>query len=319
MTTKIGRISQLDHSTLLRILAGCNFINAEVTRLKSRVLKATVAGLVLAAVVYGFMLRQGERDPRAPLMLAFMISALVTQHARTQLKKNYKGIVVKRVVDALGHGMTYKPESTFTKTDFVGMHLFDRKPERWTAEDEVCGKKNAVTYSLHEIRASYMQRSGKHRREIIIFKGLIVRLDFNKSFVGHTIVVSDSQAQILGGLFGESGSRAGKEIVRLENPDFEREFAVYSTDQQQARYLLTPKLMELVLRAQIVLGGQLRLSFHDNSMFVTVPQDKDRFEVSLFGGPVTPESTMGDLVEVVSLAEQLVDTLDLETRIWTRV
>ena len=319
MSTKIGRISQLDHSTLLRIQAGCNFINAEVARLRGRVIKWTMAVAILAAIAYAFMWQSGQRDPRFPLLAAFAISGFVMDRARRELKKSYKGIVVKRVVDALGHGMTYRPASTFTKTDFIGMHLFDRKPERWTAEDEVCGKKNAVTYSLHEVRASYMQRTGKHRREIIIFRGLIVRLDFNKNFVGHTIVVSNSQAQILGGLFGESETRGGKEMVRLENPDFEKEFAVYSTDQQQARYLLTPKLMELVLRAQIVLVGELRLSFHDNSMFVTVPQEKDRFEVSLFGGPVTPRSTVGDLVEVVSLAEQLVETLDLETRIWTRV
>ena len=64
---------------------------------------------------------------------------------------------------------------------------------------------------------------------------------------------------------------------------------------------------------------ELRLCFKDNSLYVTVPQNKDRFEVNLFGGDVTPESAIGDLVEVVNLAEKLVETLDLETRIWTRV
>lgn len=319
MTTKIGRISQLDHSTLLRILAGCNFINAEVTRLKSRVLKATIGAAVLAAIGYGVMLTNGERDPRGPLFVVFLVSTLVAQRAHSQLKKSYKGVVVKRVVEALGHGLTYRPESTFTKGDFVSMHLFDRGPEKFRAEDEVCGKKNAVTYSLQEIYASYKQGSGRRSREVIIFKGLVVRLDFNKNFVGHTVIVSNLQSRILGGLLGQSETRKGKEIVRLENPDFERLFSVYSTDQQQARYLLTPKLMELIIQAQAVLAAELKLSFHDNSMFVTVPQKKDRFEVSLFGAPVTPETTVGDLVEVVSLAERLVDTLQLETRIWTRV
>src|SRR5687768_4266766 len=127
-------------------------------------------------------------DPRLPFGAAVVVIGLVANNARQQLKKSYKGIVVRRVITALAKGLTYTPESTFAKPDFNGMHLFDRNAERWKSEDEICGKKNEVSYSLHEVRASYMQRSGKHSREVIIFKGVIVRLDFNKNFQGHTIV-----------------------------------------------------------------------------------------------------------------------------------
>lgn len=319
MTTKIGRLSQLDRSALLRIQAGCNYINAQVTRLRRRVLIATGVGVIVALVVYALMWRSGERDIRVPMAVVFLISAYFGRAANKELKQNYKGIVVRRVVEALGQGITYRAESGFTREDFTGMHLFDRRPERWLSEDEVTGRKDAVTYSLHEVRASYQSGSGRNRREVIIFRGLIVRLDFNKHFAGHTIVVSRAQAQRLGGLLGEATTRHDKEIVRLESPDFERTYCVYSTDQQQARYVLTPKMMELILEARAVLGEDLRMSFHDNSMFVTVPQTKDRFEASLFGAPVTPETTVGDLVEVIGLAERLIETLELETRIWSRV
>ena len=66
-------------------------------------------------------------------------------------------------------------------------------------------------------------------------------------------------------------------------------------------------------------SGGLRVSFHDNSVFVTIPQNVDRFEVALFGARITPETAVGELAEVVKLSERLVETLDLETRIWTRV
>ncbi|MEX2177834.1 MAG: DUF3137 domain-containing protein [Gemmatimonadaceae bacterium] len=317
----VGRISQLDRSTLLRIQAACNFVNAEVARHRSRVTKIGIAAFSLAAIVYMGMVSKGNTDPRAPFFGAFAVTSLALAGARKDLKKSYKGIVVQRVVKAIGNGLTYTPESTFARQDFHDMDLFDRRAENWKSEDEICGKKNAVSYSLHEVRASYTVKSGKSRREVIIFRGVIVRLDFNKHFAGHTVVVSESQSKILGGLFGESGSRKGKHLVRLENVDFEKEFSVYGTNDQEARYILTPKLMELILEAQAIVGahGDVRLSFHDNSLFVTVPEPTDRFEVSLFGGKVTPDTVMGDLAEVVRLAERLVDTLDLETRIWSRV
>ena len=317
----LGRISQLDQPTLLRIQAACNYVNAEVEKQRSRIITIGIIVVSLAALLYLVMLRQGESDPRLPVFGAIFLIGLAVHNARRELNRSYKHIVVQRVVKAIGNGLTYTPKSTLTRADFEGMHLFDHRAEKWKSEDEICGRRNQVSYSLHECRASYTQGSGRNRREVIIFQGVIVRLDFNKNFAGHTVVVHDRQSKVLGGLLGESGTRKGKQLVKLENVDFEGQFSVYATNDQEARYILTPKLMELIMEAQALLGahGALRLSFHDNSMFVTVPEPTDRFEVALFGARVTPEGVMGDLAEMVKLAERLVETLELETRIWTRV
>lgn len=316
----LGRISQLDQATLAKLQAGCNFINAEVTRLRNRVISVSILALGGAGVWYMIMHRNPVwGDIRPALGVAVAIIGLVAVQASRQLAKTYKSIVVRRVVAALGQGFTYNPESSFTKIHFLSMDLFNEKCEDWKSEDEIGGRKNLVSYSLHEAKATHTEGSGKNRRTVTIFKGLIVRLDFNKNFAGHTVVIPDSEGKILGGLFGESESRSRMQIVRLENVDFEKVFSVYSSNDQEARYLLTPKLMELVLETRALFNADVRLSFQENSLFLTIPQSKDRFEVVLFGRAVTPESAAGDLVEVVTLAEKLVDVLDLETRIWTRV
>lgn len=316
--TAVGSIGQLDKATLAKLQAGCGFINAEVRRVRGRIMIVASVALVLFLVVYGVMWNNGMRDPRLPLggAIGLVIAWIAWEHRR--LSRTYKHIVVRRVVGALGQGLTYSPDSRFTKRDFLDMDLFKLRVEQWRAEDEIGGRKNAVTYSILEARATRTEGSGKHRRTITIFRGVIVRLDFNKHFHGHTVVVPQSEADILGGLFGETSSRRRKELCRMENVEFEEAFAVYSTDQQEARYILTPKLMDLIKRARLRLNAGLRMSFHDNSVFVTLPDRRNRFEVKLFGGPVTPENTVGELIEAVRLAEQLIDALDLETRIWTR-
>lgn len=319
MTSKVGRISQLDRATVLKLQAACNFINAEVGRVRGRIGKTAVACALLAGIAYAFMWNNGVRDPRFPLFGAVGLVVLFALNEQRKLAKTYKQIVVSRVVSALGHGLTYSPESRFTKQDFLDMDLFQLRTERWRAEDELTGRKNAVTYSILEAKATRTEGSGKNRRTITIFQGIIVRLDFNKHFQGHTVVVPNSESQILGGLFGESQSRRRKDLCRMESVEFEDAFSVYASDQQEARYLLTPKLMELIMRSRLVLPGDLRLSFHDNSLFVTLAHKVNRFEISLMGRRITPESALGELAELVDLAERLIDTLDLETRIWTRV
>ena len=321
MTTSstVGRISQLDTQTLAKLQAGCHFINAEVSRVRGRIMIVAAVVAVLGVIVYGLMWNRGARDPRLVLGGAIAIIVAFTMWEHRKLSKTYKQIVVRRVVSALGQGLTYSPDSRFTKQDFLDMDLFNLRVEQWRAEDEVCGRQNAVTYSILEAKATRTEGSGKNRRTITIFKGVIVRLDFNKHFHGHTVVVPNSESQILGGLFGESSSRRSKDLCRMENVEFEKAYSVYATDQQEARYILTPKLMDLIMRARARLNGGLRMSFHDNSVFVTLPDSGDRFELKLFGSKVTPESTVGELCQVVQLAEDLVGTLDLETRIWTRV
>jgi len=342
VSTSIGRVSSLDAPTRAKVQAGCNFVNAEVARLRQRV---TIIGIIAVGLAFIAWMLLGFGDPRVPAAGALLVISFFVHRARKELAGSYKSIVVRRLVAALGKGLSYKPTSSLTREQFEAMDLFKESANTWKSEDEVSGRKNQVTYSLHEVLAKRRERSNRSRsgigsavwlvslgvdwyrggkadvtdRSEIIFRGLVVKLDFNKNFFGHTVIVPEREGKLFGGLFGDAATRKRKEIVRLENADFEHQFTVYSTNDQEARYLITPKLMELVMEAQALLGGPLRLCFSQNSLFVAVPQDKDRFEVGLFASAVTPESALGDLVEVVNLAERLVDTLDLETRIWTKV
>jgi hypothetical protein len=318
VSTRVGRVSQLDRESQLKLEAACNYINAEVAKVRGRIFTVTGVCVALGAIAYLILWNKGMRDPRFPLIPVAIVVFLYGAHQWRALNKKYKQIVVTRVVNALGQGMTYSAESSFTKQDFLDMDLFQLRTEKWNAEDEVGGRKNAVTYTILEGKATRTEGSGKNRRTITIFKGSIVRLDFNKNFRGHTVVVPDSESKILGGLFGESSTRRRKELCRLENVVFEKQYSVYGSDQQEARYILTPKMMELILEAALT-HPQLRMSFHDNSVFVTVPSGEDRFEIGGLFGRVTPEAACGELVEVVRLAERLIDALELETRIWSRV
>lgn len=308
----LGDLAALDPSARARIDAACNFINHKIGQLRQRVTIAAICAAVATLLVTAFT--------AIPLQFAVAggvaVPLIVAVHARRQLAKWYKGMVVKRIVDALGAGLTYTQDSNLTRAVFHAMDLFRERADVWKSEDQVAGRRNDVAYAIHEVRAARREKRGKHTHEVVFFKGLIVALEFNKHFGGHTVAVPDREGKILGGLLGEAETRRRKQIVRLAHPEFEREYAVYSTDDQEAHYLLTPKLIELVLEARARLG-RLRLAFYQNSLFVAVPSRHDRFEIGLTS-KVSPEQVLSDLGDVIALAEQLIEVLDLETRIWTR-
>jgi len=106
------------------------------------------------------------------------------------------------------------------------------------------------------------------------------------------------------------------ENVQLEDPKFEEIFEVYSTDQIEARYLLTVSFMERLLDlADIFDDVEIQLCFDDNNLLMIIPLRKPIFEP----GPITePENFVDDaqsLLKEMHLICQIVDTLKLNMKL----
>ena len=92
---------------------------------------------------------------------------------------------------------------------------------------------------------------------------------------------------------------------------------MYSDDQVESRYILSPSLMERILSFKKQTKKSIQLSFIDSRLYVTVPYSKALFEPKLFGEMIDFSDVQeyhNDLGLVISIAE----TLNLNTRIWTK-
>ena len=311
----VSDYSQMDVEARKRIDSACAFLNHKIVQQRNRVMLAAAWSAFAAIAVAIFM----RIPPWTPLAVAFAIVLLVAARAHNEVKRWFKSMVVQRVVDALGTGLTYSRESSFDRKSFTAMDLFSERTDVFRSEDEVRGTHNEVAFALHEVYAAKREQRGKQTHTIVFFKGTIVMLEFNKHFQGHTTVVPESAHGAFGGLFGEADSRKGRVRVSMQDPAFERAFSVYSSDPQQAHYLLTPKMLQLILETKSSMDSGVRLAFRDNMLYVALPSSRDRFEVNLLTTRVAPEQVMGDLASALHLVQQLIAGLDLETRIWTRV
>jgi len=112
--------------------------------------------------------------------------------------------------------------------------------------------------------ASLTRGSGKHVS--LVFGGKILLLKMKKTFQGKTIVKKDQ------GFFGNWDDRRHTKLeqIKLEDPRFEKVFEVYSTDQVEARYLLTPAFMDrLVDLAAKFRSDSIQASFFDDFLLIT--------------------------------------------------
>ena len=190
--------------------------------------------------------------------------------------------------------------------------------EKAKFEDYITGTWQRLPVEISEAHFTEKRGSGKRRRTVTTFRGLICRFGMHKTFHGHTIVKPDK------GVFNFLGALASTfERVRLEDPEFERQFEVFSTDQIEARYLLTVTFMERVRRlAQLhesAFGGKkpMHLAFYDDRLLIMLPCASNLFEVRNVQDPDHLSKDLAalsaDLEQVFSIAETL--RINQETRL----
>lgn len=108
-----------------------------------------------------------------------------------------------------------------------------------------------------------------------IFEGLMLVTKCNKDFEGTTLIRrrDDLQAAIY--------DEASLKRVKLEDTEFENVFDVYSTNQVEARYLLTTSFMERLLDLYKNQKYDVTCSFENGQIILMIDGEKDWFDFSL--------------------------------------
>jgi hypothetical protein len=294
-TDTVNATVGLEAATLSRVQLVCDFVNAEVAHLRNRGI-AIAATCAIAAIVLPIV--TGIGDPRIPLVLAGGGFTFWFFRAWSELRTNLANIAAKRLVAALSKELTYKSGSSLTQQQFVATDLYGEAATRFTSRDEIGGRSRGIRFTVHRVRAS-----GKEK-DAVIFDGAVIRVDFPTPFPSHTVILPDRAGQ-LPGSHARPGTRVKKDLVLLKHPAFERMFSVYATDYYEARRVVTPKLMVLVMEAAETFGADVRLAFVQKSLFVMVPSQALRVQAPLFGAPLTPREAVGTLQQLVTFAEGL--------------
>jgi hypothetical protein len=179
------------------------------------------------------------------------------------------------------------------------------------SEDYISGEYGGVKIELFETHLQ-KRRTGKNSRRVTVFNGLIIKLSMNKKFNGKTLVKQDKGS--VGNWFSTRSTKLAN--VKLEDPKFENLFEVYSSDQIEARYLLTVSFMERLLElAEIFENAKIELCFENEHLIITIPLRKPIFEP----GPITqPEDFIDDaqnLLKEMYLIFQIIETLKLNMKL----
>ncbi|MCX5705507.1 MAG: DUF3137 domain-containing protein [Candidatus Omnitrophica bacterium] len=262
-------------------------------------------------------------------LIIFPIAALIVfLIVRFGFTKNYvqefKDKVIRSIVAFIDPSLNYRSDGFIPMDTFMSSEIFKVYPDRYNGDDFVSGivGKTQVTFSeLHaEYKTETTDKDG-HRQEYwhTIFKGLLVIADFNKNFEGKTVVLPDTAERLFGG-FGkmlQSWNLMRGQLIQLEDPEFEKLFAVYGDNQVEARYILSTSLMKRIVDFKNKSGKQIYLSFVGSRIYVAISYSKSLFEPRVFKTLLDIRPAQEYFTDL-ELALGVVDDLNLNTRIWSK-
>jgi type II secretory pathway pseudopilin PulG len=253
------------------------------------------------------------------LITGFVLLGIVSNKT-SSYKLDFKLKVIGTALRQLDDNLQMNPQSGISERDFMDSHLFSQTPDRYKTEDLVYGVVDKTQIHFAEVHAQHKTetstKNGKQTHWHDIFKGIIFCADFNKNFNGITVI----KPKGFGGAFGKWVSQNvfnNKNIVELENVDFDKMFITESGDQVEARYILTPSLMEKLLALNEYANSTISVSFIWSNVYIAFPLNHNYFEAPIFKSLLNADILEKDL-NVLRLMRHVVEDLDLNTRIWTK-
>lgn len=282
------------------------------------------------------------------------------------LRDDFKRDVIRPLVHHAAPSTTYHPDRHVPLDAFSASGMFQTHPTRFRGDDLVEGRLGDTDIRFSELDAEHRGGSSEGGDSRTIFKGLFFSADFHKDFRGFTIVRPrppklvksylgrGSKADkmnaglamtehMMGSRWTPERSRFGRlEEIELEDPEFMEHFRVYSTDQVEARYILSPSMMERLLafrreavRAREALtqrleakkkfiqvvdqdemeSGRFYVSFAHSNVYIAKHHFRDLFEIDT-RHPLTDPSRIEEYAADLRFAFDIVEDLNLNTRIW---
>ncbi|MBS4068235.1 MAG: DUF3137 domain-containing protein [Sulfurimonas sp.] len=254
------------------------------------------------------------------IFIYIALMALLYKFMIKDYTHEFKMSVIKPLIHAIDKTMLYSSQTHVSDYFFEHSKLFE-EADKLSGNDYVKGQIDGINIQFSDIHAQNKNQDSKGKESWdTIFQGLFIVADFNKHFYGETVVLPDSAQNSFGNVIGywlQSKNAARGELVKMDNPEFEKEFVVYSSDQIEARYILSHSMMEKLLSFKNKSAHPIYVSFTGTHIYIAINYGKDLFEPSVFHSLLDYKVAM-EYVKTLHLAIGIVEELKLNQKLWSK-
>ena len=214
----------------------------------------------------------------------------------------FKRKVIRSIVESCG--LTYHPGG-FVENDYLYM-IYDFDIDKYSGNDLIFGQIEGVRVKFSDVEAiSIKEDLHGNKTHRVLFAGLLFVADFPKRLKGATQICSGTDD------FKDYGGKR----ARMDDAEFERLFRVYTTDQIEARYALTPSLMESLKLLKMRFHRPINIVLTGDKICMAIRTGRDNFEPDL-RRPLVGKGANRFYKDEIGGFLRIVEELRLNRKIW---
>lgn len=253
------------------------------------------------------------------LLIVTVIFVFIGAYPIVSLLSKIKSELLTEILKLFGNFNRYtKTSGLISLAEIKSAGLFPCATDKYT-DDDIAGTYKGLDVVISEVRLAHTVKVDKQRHSVTDFKGLIIKTTLNKPYQGKTLLFQKNdinQDEDFGAKFVSTLSNLGNfrerrilpdmQKVLLEDPRFNEIYEVYSNDQIESRYIITPTFMERLTNVRkIIQASDVHCYFEDKYMTLYLSTNRNFFEIgSVF-------STLYDKARFQEVFEQLVSIFEL--------
>lgn len=214
----------------------------------------------------------------------------------------FKRKVIRSIVESCG--LTYHPGG-FVENDYLYM-IYDFDIDKYSGNDLIFGQIEGVRVKFSDVEAiSIKEDLYRNKTHRVLFAGLLFVADFPKRLKAVTQICSGTDD------FKDYGGKR----ARMDDAEFERYFRVYATDQIEARYALTPSLMESLKLLKMRFHRPINIVLTGDKICMAIRTGRDNFEPDL-RRPLMGKGANRFYKDEIGGFLRIVEELRLNRKIW---
>ncbi len=282
-----------------------------------------------------------------------MLFIIYFGNATKNFARTIKTDCLPRLLKVFGDVEWKNGEGIIADSDLSSCGLFADFNRRNT-DDEFEGSHKGVAFKICETEMWYVSGSGKNRTCVSVFKGVIISFRSNKEIKNRTIIATKGDLTkknrywiviislaypliqflmadfknitnwifviffLLLFLFISSiGNKNEEKLepIKLEDPRFCNKFNAYSSDQVEARYLLTTAFIERFQNLKTAFGAKkAKCSFYDDQIMIAISTKKNLFEIGSLAKSLENPDSINDFYDELSSIYRMVDYFKLDQK-----
>lgn len=177
------------------------------------------------------------------VVIGTTIAGRIQKNNQKELKRLYKETFMKGILEEYFEDVDYRWETGISQYQFFDTGIFEEyKISSYHSEDYLSGVYKGVSFKQVDVEFTRRETTGDHPKDVTVFSGRLFEFDYSFKQVQSVKVVPEIEVRAENRFQIEH-----QDIVKMENMEFNKVFAVASASPQEAFYVLTPQVMERLL------------------------------------------------------------------------